>query len=276
MQGTNVIVAVIVKNEYEYIREFVDYHLGIGFDQIVIGDNNDKGTKRYEPLLAELIVEGKVKVVDMRGMKNVPLSFYRHVMNSIPYSWCAFIDCDEFITFGESCPYISVKDFTESMDYIQAYKMNWKMYGDNGRVRKGEGGVLERFTEPMPDDFTDQYPIPQNCHCKCMLRWDAEGKWITPHSLTGCKHYTTMWKPVDDSPFIQEPDYRMLYIRHYYTKSLEEWVKYKYKRGYADNPNVNAEDTYPIERYFKYNGKTEEMLKFLKKKKIQLKEEICQ
>ena len=43
-----VIVVMIVKNEMRYLREFVDYHLDLGFDQIVIGDNNDVDGERYD------------------------------------------------------------------------------------------------------------------------------------------------------------------------------------------------------------------------------------
>ena len=49
------IIVMICKNESRYLREFIDYHLGSGFDRIVIGDNNDVDGERYEGLLKDYI-----------------------------------------------------------------------------------------------------------------------------------------------------------------------------------------------------------------------------
>ena len=57
-----VIVVMIVKNEMKYLREFVDYHLALGFDQIVIGDNNDLDGETYDELLKDLIAEDHRRV----------------------------------------------------------------------------------------------------------------------------------------------------------------------------------------------------------------------
>ena len=63
----DVIIVTICKNESRYLREFVAYHLGIGFDRIVIGDNNDVNGESYDALLNDYISEGNVQLIDLRG-----------------------------------------------------------------------------------------------------------------------------------------------------------------------------------------------------------------
>ena len=81
-----VIVVMIVKNEMRYLREFVDYHLGLGFDQIVIGDNNDVDGERYDDLLADLISEDKVKIINLRGLQGFQKKFYNVIKEHVKYT----------------------------------------------------------------------------------------------------------------------------------------------------------------------------------------------
>ena len=65
-----VYISTIAKNESQYIREFVEYHLSIGFDSIIIYDNNEPDGERYNELLSAEISAGRVEIVDVRGKKN--------------------------------------------------------------------------------------------------------------------------------------------------------------------------------------------------------------
>ena len=65
-----VYISTIAKNESQYIREFVEHHLSIGFDSIIIYDNNELDGERYNELLSAEISAGRVEIVDARGKKN--------------------------------------------------------------------------------------------------------------------------------------------------------------------------------------------------------------
>lgn len=39
-------VVAIAKNEELYLKEWVEYHFHLGFDKIIICDNNDVGNER--------------------------------------------------------------------------------------------------------------------------------------------------------------------------------------------------------------------------------------
>ena len=57
------IVLTFAKNEDRYIVEFVEHYLKLGFDKIIIVDNNDQPT--LENILSEFIKQGTVELLDL-------------------------------------------------------------------------------------------------------------------------------------------------------------------------------------------------------------------
>ena len=259
---------MIVKNEMRYLREFVEYHLGLGFDQIVIGDNNDVDGERYDGLLADFISEDKVKIINLRGLQGVQKIFYNAIKEHVKYEWAAFIDTDEFITFSDLGKKIfgnNIKNFLTSRSYVTAYKLNWRIYGDNGHILYEDKPVLERFPEPLDEKVTFHYNFPENYHVKSILHWSEPVHFTNnPHGVNECEHYyTPLGYPVHGGPFNENIEYEILYVRHYYTKSLQEWCENKLGRSYADYLRSDAVDYYPLKDYFIYNEWTEDKQRFL-------------
>jgi hypothetical protein len=274
----DIIIALICKNEYDYLKEFVEYHLNLGFDKIVIADNNDTDGERYDELLKEYIDKGQVILQDWRGQHPVQRTFYNKLIieRPIPYEWCAFIDTDEFVTFGKKSKFKTIREFLESNPDVKAYKLNWQVYGDNGKIVKEEGNVVDRFPNPKEKNFHFHYKnIPENAHVKSILRYDAIGNFVKhPHTiepLNGENIYSLPdGTPVDNSPFNANLDFSIIYLRHYYTKSLEEWITKKMGRRYADCPYIENFKYYPLEDFFIYNIKTKSKEDFLKETIFQL------
>lgn len=263
-----VIVVMIVKNEMRYLREFVEYHLALGFDQIVIGDNNDLDGETYDDLLGDLIAEDKVVIVNLRGKEGVQKIFYNAIKEHIKYEWAAFIDTDEFITFSEIGKRIfgnNIKNFLASRSYVTAYKLNWRIYGDNGHIEYEDKPVLERFPEPLDEKVTFHYKFPENYHVKSILHWSEPVHFTNnPHGVNECEHYyTPAGVKVPGGPFCELLEYSILYVRHYYTKSLQEWCENKLGRSYADYLRSDKVDYYPLKDYFIYNRWTKEKQKWM-------------
>lgn len=265
----DIIIAAIVRGETDYLREWITYHLNIGFNHIILGDNNDEGETKYDDIIKEF--GNAISLVDLRGKEAVQKPFYNWVIKNVPYVWCAFIDADEFITFATD-RFCNMRDFLSHNPYANAYKLNWKLYGDNNQVTKTEGGVIERFPNPLPEDFKYKYDFPENYHVKSILNKSIECKFIdNPHTVNGCDDY---FQPNgdfigNDSPFNKNMDYSTLYIRHYYTKSLEEWVNNKMGRRYADYKKSDSVVYYPLSQFFTYNEYNEEKANWLKEHGIE-------
>ena len=260
------IVAVICKNEEDYIEEFVDYHLSLGFDKIIIGDNNDISGEMYQPILRDYINAKQVRIVNLRGKNGQQKIFYNNIIRNEDYEWCAFIDADEFITFSPDSQFTNIRDFLESNENIKAYKLNWRCYGDNDKVRMTDEDVIDRFPKSKPINFRFSYDIPENLHCKSILHKSVQAKFSnSPHTVDNFDgYYTPSGEKADCRPIGNAIDWRILYVRHYYTKTIEEWVRCKMNRGYADMPNATGNGTYSLDCFFKYNNKTPEKIEYLK------------
>lgn len=268
-KNKQIIVALIVKREYNYIREHIEYHLNLGFDKVYVGDNNNDNDEHYEDLLSDLIESGKVEILNYRYAPSQQIKFYNYIIENIDYEWCAFIDCDEFLTFNKDSKYTNIKDFLHSNNEIKNYHVNWMVYGDNEQCYKQNGGVVDRFITPKDNSFEFGYNFPENRHIKTILHKESDGRFINPHSVLIDNAYSPSGKKVHKG-FFSDIDHSVLYIRHFYTKSLEEWVTTKMLRKGGNNTNIN----YGLEVYFAYNEMTKEKKDFLDKMNLKINKNI--
>lgn len=260
-KNKDVIIAVICKREKEYIREFVEYHLKLGFDKIYVGDNNDDVDEHYDGILADLIKDNKVAILNYRHAPSQQIQFYNYIIDNIDYEWCAFIDCDEFLTFNNNSGFSNIKSFLNQNRQIDNYHVNWMCFGDCGNiVNNGEGGVLERFPNPLPFNKTHEYDFPENYHIKSILRKNTNVHFVNPHSVFTDNAYNPKGEKVHNGCFSAPYDYSILFIRHYMTKTLDEWCRNKMTRNGGDSIKVN----YTLNKFFARNEVTKEKLIYLK------------
>jgi hypothetical protein len=256
-------ICTIAKNEEEYLDEWIQHHLKIGFDKIHFYDNNDpKNNKQYN-VLKKYIDEGIVIYNDVRGKikYQVPAynDFYSKFGNKIYYA--AMIDIDEFIVFNPNQPIQDIKTFFRKTNK-NYYHLSWKMYGDNNLVYKDSRPVMERFTNPLPDNICIQYNFPENRHVKSIIKGGLNNITFTHCHLVTCKekcYRPDLHRVNGDNPFM-DPDHSICYIKHFYTKTAEEW-KEKMKRRTATTNKAK----YNTEIFFKINTKTKEKEMVFKK-----------
>jgi len=198
-------ICAIVKDENDYLPEWIDHHLKLGFDRIVIYDNNSK--KKF-PGSEKVIVKNWPE-------KNSQMKCYLKHATTTEADWTAYIDVDEFIFLNQDK---NVKDFINRFTAlgrngkeIRALYLYWLMYGANGHFAKPKGGVVDNFTKPC------RSAAP---HTKIIAKSKYIRMFIHPHdaNIIGDKL---------DVPL------EVAQINHYFTKSLEEWRE-KINRGRAD------------------------------------------
>lgn len=256
----NSIICCIAKLETPYIREWVDYHLNLGFKKIRIYDNDD--TNVSEPLegcLSEYVANGLVEMIDFRGLRGVQLAAYDDCFNNADFDWCAFIDCDEFITFSQESGFTNINDYLSSIDSkFDVVHLNWQCYGDNGKIFKSKGSVQSRFSKPiLPLNWQSIYfDQPHNNHIKSIIRKNADIRWAncTVHTptLSDAKICNGNGKEIHiNSPFYPY-NFETAYIRHYATKSLQEFICQKITRQAADSQSKNI---YSLRNFYFYNKK---------------------
>ena len=274
-------VCGIAKNENRYIREWVEYYKNLGVDKVIICDNNDIGGERFEDVIQDYISSGFVTIENYRGRrvdinygsdnKSVQGTAYLDIYKKYKshYDWIAYFDIDEFLYMGKQ----NLKDFFMSSKYmnLNGLRIYWYLYGDNGHIHYENKPVLERF-DTENNKAEDPYHfyktvVRNNIRVDSNLSFVAHGPNKTiynipdinlnkiSHNMRGVK--------------INNPE---IYLKHFYTKSTEEFFTRKYKKTSAvcgnkspRNYNINylMSDKISEWGYFKTNKKTSEKLKFI-------------
>lgn len=225
-------VCGVARYENDYLPEWIKYHLDLGFDKIILYDNNDPDDLSLYALLKEHELEDKVEVIDYRGRKSFQLEAYNCCYRDYggSFDWIAYIDVDEFLTFGREANYKNINDYLADAVNADVIEVNWMIYADNGQSIKQPGGVIERFPNPNPLDN------PINDHVKSIVRTGGDmGFHRNPHCVDGdLRIVDDCFNEVAESSPFKAHSYKKLYIRHYITKTIEEYIKIKIKRGAAD------------------------------------------
>ena len=254
-----VALCCIGRLENQYAVEYVEYYKSIGFDKIFIYDNNHDGEEHFEDVLQSYIDDGFVTVIDFRNKEAAQLLAYNDCYSKYEneYDWIAFFDFDEFLTLVKDK---DIKSYLSRFDGFQGVKINWMVYTDNNLIKSDGRGVLERFTTPMEYDKCVTYKFPENYHAKSILRTRNGFVWNgTPHNINGAKYADSDGNETNDSPF-QKYSYESAYIKHFTTKTIEEFINGKYKKGTADRDIKSFKNTTygSIDSFFKVNERTKE------------------
>lgn len=255
------VICAIAKKENDYIREWVEYHFKIGFDKIYLWDNNDPKGERFEYVINDYIQNEKVIIIDCRGKKYFQRPAYTqfYKIYSTTFDWCAFIDIDEFIFLNR---HINITDYLSEQIFNNFYaiRLNWVVFGDNEKIYKESGKVIDRFTKPST---------------KVKI---LEGKSIIRGNLFNLifnsahyAHFDNIKTPIkqcdnvgnllsDNNTYKFETlNIENCFIKHYQTKSLEEFCLNKLFR---DSANIKR-NRVKIDYYFNINEKTDEKNKFI-------------
>ena len=233
-------ILTIIKNEQQYLDEWINYHLSLGIDHIFIFEDIDSDSHKeicdkygdnvsldgIFSILDDATIE-KAKEVKSKKKFNVLHIYYKSAILYLQrehkeYDWCFVIDNDEFITLDGA----SIDDVLQDYDGYDAFVMSWKCYGANGLVNKPDytnKGVLETYTKEAECKIPNEVKTCFNLH-----RYN--GCFFSSH------HYPSSIANWCNTNFIKNktiPCYNKVYIRHYITKSWEEYVWKRKTRGFT-------------------------------------------
>lgn len=264
------IICAIAKLENQYLLEWANYHLAIGFSCIHIYDNNEIDGERVADVFQDAEFDAKVIVHDVRGQKYMQKKVYQDCYDNEEFDWCAFIDIDEFITFAPMSGLKSIDDFLKDKEAWDAVHLNWMCYGDGCAVCNDGRPVLERFdAAKKPVGFYYSYiNCPENSHVKSIIKKGLKIDWIAdgiayesnPHTPFGLnKVCNALCEPVQNTPF-SDIVHDVAFVRHYTTKTIEEYAV-KVSRQCADCNAV----FYSFPKFFRINKPTYSKFRWLKK-----------
>lgn len=257
-------LCVIGKKENLYVKEFINHYKKLGYNHIFIYDNNDVNDERFSDILGDEIQNGFVSIIDYFGhskLKSLQIKAYYdcYNRNKRNYDWLSFYDFDEFLELKPKD--ITIQEFLNNDRYkeCQNIKINWLIYYSKNETLYYENKPLQiRFDKAF-------YNSLFNIHIKSTVRGGMAknywSKWTNPHSsLIKFKSCSSSGKFVNSkTPFIEPPDYKYAFIKHYYEKSFEEYC-IKIKRGWPDIKDKNLSKNNLIEE----NRNNKERMKIIK------------
>ena len=262
-----VVICAIAKNENPYINDWVNWHINIGFDHIYLFDNNDS----KEDFVGNFIDRiDSVTIYDVRDRREESLQsrcynkFYRE--NKEKFYWCLFIDIDEFL-YGVS----DIKKFLceKKFDNFDQIRITWKTFSDSN--------LLKRDTSiPVYESFNDLSKNKElNKQAKPFIRGGLGTISISPHrgvlvdyknnkieNLKSCLSSGTSCKTngIMSECVLDDLENETVFINHYRTKSLKEFIDQKLNRGDA----CSLSKTIDFDYYWVSNDRTEEKEKFIR------------
>ena len=258
--------------ENRYAVEFVEHYKQLGFNHIYIIDNNHDGEEHFEDVLQSYIDEQFVTIYNYRNIQCIQCFAYEEVYKLIKndYDWIFFCDFDEFLILEKDKTiqdYLSRECFKDKNQIL----VKWKIYTDNDLIYDDGRPNLERFTtESTTDDWTKDL-------VKSFIRTTFNDIYIdnTIHYFfdkndilkkTSCDYngqlveLTLYGIPIGILDNIDNP---LAYIKHFATKTIDEWINNKLKRGVGDRSYDDFVKTYNLTNFFKYNNITSQKIKYL-------------
>jgi len=152
-------VCAILRNEEQYVLEWLAYHLLQGADRFLVYDNGS--TDRTLELVASASRHCNITVIDWRPEGNfdyIQRSAYldgaRRLAGVVDF--VAFIDCDEFVSATEGTVKDALRVFQGS---VSALAINQLAFGSNGLLTNQGGLVTSRFTKCSVSDAPMGYWI---------------------------------------------------------------------------------------------------------------------
>ena len=264
-------ICTIAKLENNYIREWVEYHLNLGFDKIFLYDNNDGSGEHFEDVIADYINNGRVDLINFRGRKWAQILAFNNCYNlhGKDYDWMAFIDADEFITLTKAK---TITEFLSNPIYnnFDGIYLKWVYFTDNNliEVKDNNYNCLDRFTEPDAHiHHWDQLEFG-----KRIIRTKLHINMNSSHGIIYTSTYHECFasgEPVVINKTERDIDHdnafelnSLAYIKHFNCKSLQEFLNFKFTRGYPIPYRHSGMDL-NLNDYFKTCKVTQEKLDYI-------------
>ena len=251
-------ILTFIKNEHEYLDEWIKYHLDLGISHIFIFEDFDSKThkdlvRKYRSQQVTLnnvlslfkeeekqqIMHDKLNgiyvqdIYAKRGLKYITNKY------SDKYMWCFFIDNDEFITFENKEDTLD-KILSEFVSF-DAVLLQWKNYGSNNLIYKPDytqHGIIDTYIKEAEGKFN----ISNTCltkTCYNLKNYKDDFYWTVHQPSENCAYCKTNFEK-DRQKFI----YDKIFLRHYVVKSWEEFVWKTKVRGRFGIKHRNSYDSF--------------------------------
>jgi len=214
-------IAAIFKNECPYLEEWLEYHLLVGFEHFYLYDND--GSDEVRQILAPYFRAGVVSHHPFTWIDGTrhdrPTHFGGRDKNHVAFGhaarhyrrefdWIMKIDIDEFLVPLEGDNITELVDRRDA-SHVKCIRIPRVDFGSNGHCTKPGGLVLSSYTRRQTT-WSDHKDL-------------ANAHFLSNNDRTNSAH-SWGFKWLRRGETIREADVHDMWIHHYCTKSLEEYV----------------------------------------------------
>ena len=179
IEGAELGIVCIVKNESAYIGEWLQFHILQGATDFFIYDNGSTDdtlevARKYSAGADCTIIPWRTfAIADEHPFSIQSLAYAHALCNFGPHlRRMAFIDIDEFLFSPSGAQLPAV--LTE-LEHLPSIAVPWLNFGPNGHQTRPQGLVIENYTECAPHPLLAAQrslfdTSPSSTHCR-WLRW---------------------------------------------------------------------------------------------------------
>ena len=245
-----VAVCAIVRNENRYLREWIEWHKGLGVEKFFIYDNGHGNDENPRDVIGD---DPQVVIMDWRDRDgNTQCEAYDECYreHGSEFDWMGFIDIDEFVQSEKPLPDVLN---TQQADVVA---FSWRMMTDNGLVHYDPRPVQERFTQPAED------LKPESQFVKSFVRGGIEGLSFDrdPHM----PHHPALEVVNPDGGkapqcSVGTGSREVAWIDHHFTKTAEEFAQ-KVSRSWPaiHDERISEKEKNAANHFFRFNERTPE------------------
>ncbi len=229
-------ICLIFKDEANFLKEWISYHLEIGVDHFYLYNNNS--TDDYKAIITPYIDNGVVTLIDW-PFQQAQIAAYKHCFENYrnESNWISFLDADEFVCLIK---HDNIAKWLKKYVRFPSVTIYWKMFGTGGLLKHDRNKlVIEQYTVCWDH---------LNVHGKCFVNtyYDIANydKWFMHHStymLFSVGGISVTLPPVNQFKYFCTIDTMWghgdknnnseIQINHYFTKA---WDIYELKSKKSD------------------------------------------
>ena len=224
-------ICAIIKDEHRFLDEWINYHLGIGFNTIHLFEDKDSVShesicSKYDNVYLRRYADDKTvrNLLKDQGTAHRQYVLYQWFGDTYKniYDWVAFIDLDEFIVFNND---YNLNKLCDEFSSCTAIQLKWRIMGANGHINRPTCNVMKAYTEEKNATFLTS---PYKSFCNLNM-WKGM---LTHHNAKDCVDYDLTKDKV--------------LLNHYFTKSWEDWCFRIFKRGATQNLHRHVQDFFDV------------------------------
>lgn len=209
-------ICTIIKDEFEYLKEWCEYHLNLGFDKIFLFEDFESKSHKKLNLPSKCEIKSLYEYLEDKDCSYRQINLFNQFCKENKNCWCLFSDIDEFLVFEEGW---DLQRFIYEFRCCPSVTLFWDLVTSSGHIKRPQGKILDNYTEHIE---LSKSKI-KGFYFKCFANLNYRVEFINVHyplySVLTSKRYMEI-------PYLKETrTYEVAKLNHYLSKSFQDWCE---------------------------------------------------